>query len=29
MADIADYVIDQGTTGAWTYRVWNSGIAEC
>ena len=26
---IADYVVDQGTSGIWTYRKWNSGIAEC
>lgn len=26
---IADYVIEQGTSGSWTYRKWNSGIAEC
>ena len=25
----ADYIIEQGTSGAWTYRKWNSGIAEC
>ena len=25
----ADYVIEQGTSGIWTYRKWNSGIAEC
>lgn len=25
----ADYVVEQGTTGIWTYRKWNSGIAEC
>ncbi len=24
-----DYVVDQGTSGIWTYRKWNSGIAEC
>jgi hypothetical protein len=24
----ADYVIEQGTTGVWTWRKWNSGIAE-
>lgn len=24
-----DYVIEQGTSGNWTYRKWNSGIAEC
>lgn len=26
---LADYVIEQGTSGIWTYRKWNSGIAEC
>lgn len=25
---IADYVVEQGTDGIWTYRKWNSGIAE-
>ena len=25
---IADYVVEQGTSGIWTYRKWNSGIAE-
>lgn len=24
-----DYIVDQGTDGIWTYRKWNSGIAEC
>lgn len=24
----ADYVVEQGTDGIWTYRKWNSGIAE-
>ena len=24
-----DFVIEQGTSGIWTYRKWNSGIAEC
>ena len=24
-----DYVVQQGTSGIWTYRKWNSGIAEC
>lgn len=24
-----DYVVEQGTSGIWTYRKWNSGIAEC
>lgn len=27
--DLADYVVEQGTSGIWTYRKWNSGIAEC
>lgn len=26
---LADYVVDQGTSGIWTWRKWNSGIAEC
>ena len=26
---INDYVIEQGTEGIWTYRKWNSGLAEC
>lgn len=25
----ADYVVEEGTSGIWTYRKWNSGIAEC
>lgn len=25
----ADYVVEQGTSGGWTYRKWNSGLAEC
>ena len=28
-ATIKDYVVEQGTSGIWTYRKWNSGIAEC
>lgn len=24
-----DFVVDEGTDGDWTYRKWNSGIAEC
>lgn len=28
-ANLADYVVEQGTSGIWTYRKWNSGIAEC
>lgn len=26
---IADFVVEQGASGIWTYRKWNSGIAEC
>lgn len=26
---IADYVVETGTDGIWTYRKWASGIAEC
>ena len=25
----ADYVVEQGTSGIWTYRKWNSGYCEC
>ena len=24
-----DLVVEQGTSGMWTYRKWSSGIAEC
>ena len=24
-----DFIIDQGNSGAWAYRKWNSGKAEC
>lgn len=24
----ADYIVEQGTSGNWTYRKWNSGVAE-
>lgn len=26
---IADFVVEQGTSGMWAYRKWASGIAEC
>ena len=26
---MADFVTEQGTSGIWRYRKWNSGIAEC
>lgn len=25
----ADYIIEEGTSGIWTYRKWDSGISEC
>ena len=25
----ADYVVESGKSGIWTYQKWNSGIAEC
>lgn len=25
---IVDYIVELGTSGGWTYRKWNSGIAE-
>lgn len=25
----ADYVVEQGMSGIWTYRKWESGIVEC
>lgn len=24
----SDYIVSQGTSGIWTYRKWNSGMAE-
>lgn len=26
---LADYVVDRGVSGIWTYRKWASGVAEC
>lgn len=26
---VADYIVEEGTSGIWTYRKWNSGVAEC
>lgn len=28
-SSVADYVIEQGTSGVWFYRKWNSGFSEC
>ena len=25
---IGDYIVEQGTSGIWTYRKWNSGLGE-
>ncbi len=27
--ELGDYVVEQGESGIWTYRKWNSGIFEC
>ena len=29
VSNITDFIIEQGTSGIWTYRKWYSGIAEC
>lgn len=29
LLDLEDFIVEQGTSGIWTYRKWNSGIAEC
>ena len=26
---LVDYIVEQGVSGIWSYRKWNSGIAEC
>lgn len=26
---LADFIVEQGVSDIWTYRKWNSGIAEC
>lgn len=28
-SEIADFIVEQGVVGDWTYRKWASGIAEC
>lgn len=28
-SSVMDFVVEQGTSGIWTYRKWSSGIAEC
>lgn len=27
--DVADYIVEQGTSGIWTYEKWASGKAKC
>lgn len=27
--ELADFVVEEGTSGIWTYRKWHSGLAEC
>ena len=29
MPSVEDYVTEYGVSGDWTYRKWNSGVAEC
>ena len=29
LGTVADFPVEVGTSGIWTYRKWNSGIAEC
>ena len=29
LSAISDYITESGTSGGWTYRKWNSGLAEC
>lgn len=28
-AEPVDYIVEQGKSGSWTYRKWNSGVSEC
>lgn len=28
-SDLADYIVERGTSGIWTYEKWNSGVAKC
>jgi len=28
-ANAVDYIVEEGTSGMWSWRKWNSGIAEC
>ena len=28
-SDMTDFVVEEATSGIWTYRKWNNGVAEC
>jgi hypothetical protein len=28
-SNVKDYIVEQGTSGVWYYKKWNSGFAEC
>lgn len=28
-SDVADYIVEQGTDGIWSYKKWSNGDAEC
>lgn len=29
LTEPVDYIVEQGNSGSWTYRKWNSGASEC
>lgn len=29
ISDMTDFVVEEATSGIWTYRKWNNGVAEC
>ena len=28
-SDMTDFIVEEATSGIWTYRKWNNGVAEC
>lgn len=28
-SEAEDYIVEQGTSGKWTYKIWESGVKEC
>lgn len=28
-SDMTDFVVEEATSGIWTYRKWNNGVSEC